>query len=62
MVRSDYLMPARCHVLGRKHCAWLDTAVAGFLPRTIAAMASMLNAIAPTLGDPPSVVAREPAI
>lgn len=40
----------------------LPLAVAGFLPRTIAAMASMPNAIAPTLGDPPSIVAREPAI
>ncbi len=40
----------------------LPLAVAGFLPRTIAAMASMPNAIATTLGDPPSIVARDPAI
>ncbi len=40
----------------------LPLAVAGFLPRTIAAVASMPNAIATTLGDPPSIVAREPAI
>jgi len=40
----------------------LPLAVAGFLPRTIAALASMPNAIAVTLGDPPSVVARDPAI
>lgn len=40
----------------------LPLAVAGFLPRTIAAMASMPNAIAVTLGDPPSIVARDPAI
>ena len=40
----------------------LPLAVAGFLPRTVAAMASMPNAIAPTLGDPPSIVAKEAAI
>ncbi len=40
----------------------LPLAAAGFLPRTIAAMASMPNAIPPTLGDPPSIVANEPAI
>lgn len=40
----------------------LPLGVAGILPRTIAAIASMPNAIAPTLGDPPSVVAQAPAI
>ncbi|MCB0190223.1 MAG: hypothetical protein KDE31_38385, partial [Caldilineaceae bacterium] len=40
----------------------LPLAVAGFLPRTIAALASMPNAIAATLGDPPSIVAGDPAI
>ncbi|MEZ4680696.1 MAG: hypothetical protein R2932_41425 [Caldilineaceae bacterium] len=49
-------------LLGASIALGLPLAVAGFLPRTIAAMASMPNAIAPTLGDPPSVVAREPAI
>ncbi|MEZ4864360.1 MAG: hypothetical protein R3C14_23810 [Caldilineaceae bacterium] len=37
----------------------LPLAVAGFLPRTVAVLASMPNAIPPTLGEPPSVVAKE---
>ncbi|MBX3010148.1 MAG: hypothetical protein KF832_01530 [Caldilineaceae bacterium] len=40
----------------------LPLAITGFLPRTVAAIASMPNAIPPTLGDPPSVVARQGAI
>jgi len=40
----------------------LPLAIAGFLPRAVAAIASMPNAIPPTLGDPPSVVAKEGAI
>lgn len=35
----------------------LPLAVAGFLPRTVAAMASLPESIPPTLGNPPSVVA-----
>jgi hypothetical protein len=35
----------------------LPLAVAGFLPRTLAALASLPTAIPPTLGDPPTVVA-----
>jgi hypothetical protein len=40
----------------------LPLAITGFLPRAVAALASMPNAIPPTLGDPPSVVAKEGAI
>lgn len=40
----------------------LPLAVTGFLPRAVAALASMPNAIPPTLGDPPSVVAKASAI
>lgn len=40
----------------------LPLAITGFLPRAVAALASMPNAIPPTLGDPPSVVAKESAI
>ncbi len=38
----------------------LPLAVAGFLPRTVAAMASLPDSIPPTLGNPPSVVATLP--
>ncbi|RIK44860.1 MAG: hypothetical protein DCC55_01265 [Chloroflexi bacterium] len=38
----------------------LPLAVAGFLPRAVAALASMPDAIPPTLGDPPIVVAPLP--
>jgi hypothetical protein len=40
----------------------LPLAITGILPRTVAAIASMPNAIPPTLGEPPSVVAKEAAI
>lgn len=40
----------------------LPLAITGFLPRAVAALASMPNAIPPTLGDPPSVVAKQGAI
>jgi hypothetical protein len=38
----------------------LPLAVAGFLPRAVAALASMPDAIPPTLGNPPAVVAPLP--
>ncbi len=38
----------------------LPLAVAGFLPRAVAALASMPDAIPPTLGNPPTVVAPLP--
>jgi hypothetical protein len=38
----------------------LPLAVAGFLPRAVAALASMPTAIPPTLGNPPTVVAPVP--
>jgi hypothetical protein len=40
----------------------LPLAITGFLPRAVAALARMPNAIPPTLGDPPSVGAKEGAI
>jgi len=53
---------AKARLLVASVALGLPLAVTGFLPRAIAAMASMPNAIPPTLGDPPSVVAKEGAI
>ncbi len=53
---------AKARLLVASVALGLPLAIAGFLPRAVAALASMPNAIPPGLGDPPSIVAKEGTI
>lgn len=62
-VEPTQLYPgSRARLLVASVALGLPLAITGFLPRAVAALSSMPNAIPPTLGDPPSVVAKEGAI